>query len=137
MWKKNCKIPNIPNRKRAPVPVQVKLYRYTLCKNGQCATCTGTGQGCTGTGSSSSPVLTCFRVVKSRIRIPMSRDLKKRLMGVQLRLELGEKKCTVPRRLGEVSSSWGRLSVLTQDFQQKLNCNSLKLLKIVYPLRVA
>ena len=40
-------------------------------------TCTGTGQSGTGTGCSSSPVLTCFRTVKSRIRIPMSRDPKK------------------------------------------------------------
>ena len=43
----------------------------------QWATCTGTGQGCTGTGCSGSLVLTCFRIVKSRIRIPVSRDPKK------------------------------------------------------------
>ena len=43
----------------------------------QWVTCTGTGQRCTGTGCSSSPVLTCFRAVKSRIRIPMSKDPKK------------------------------------------------------------
>ena len=45
--------------------------------------------------------MACFPVVKFRIRIPMSMDLKKQLIGVQLRLELGEKKCTVPRRLCE------------------------------------
>ena len=43
-----------------------------------------------GTCSSNSPRLTCFRVVRSRIRVPMSRDPKKRLNGVQLRLEIGE-----------------------------------------------
>ena len=80
-----------------------RVYRYRLSCTGtgmQWATYTGTGQGCTDTGCSSSPVLKCFRVVKSRIRIPMSREPKKRLMEVQLRLELGEK-CTVPRRLDE------------------------------------
>ena len=112
-----------------------RVYRYRLSCTGtgmQWATCTGTGQGCTGTsmqqetctdtgqgctgrGCSSSPVLICFHFVKSRIRIPMSRDPKKRLMGVQLRLELGEK-CTVPRYQGEANSSSGRLGVLTQDF---------------------
>ena len=43
----------------------------------QRVTCTGTDQRCTDTGCSSSPVLTCFRIVKFRIRIPMSRDPKK------------------------------------------------------------
>ena len=66
----------------------------------QWVTYTDTGQRCTGTGCFSSPVLTCFRAVKSRIRIPMSRDPKKLIMGLQIRIELSEK-CTVPRRLGE------------------------------------
>ena len=66
----------------------------------QWATCTGTGQRCIGTDCSSSPVLTCFRAVKSRICIPMYRDPKKLIMGVQIRIELSEKR-TVPRRLGE------------------------------------
>ena len=43
----------------------------------QWITCTDTGQSGTDTGCSSSPVLTCFRTVKSRIRIPMSREPKK------------------------------------------------------------
>ena len=43
----------------------------------QWITCTGTSQSGTGTGCSSSPVLKCFRTVKSRIRISMSRDPKK------------------------------------------------------------
>ena len=43
----------------------------------QWITCIGIGQSGTGTGCSSSPVLTCFRTVKSRIRISMSRDPKK------------------------------------------------------------
>ena len=43
----------------------------------QWVTCTGTGQRCTGTGCSNNPVLTCFHVVKSPIRIQMSRDPKK------------------------------------------------------------
>ena len=42
----------------------------------QWITCTSTGQSSTGTGCSSSPVLTCFPIVKSRIRIPMSMDPK-------------------------------------------------------------
>ena len=57
-----------------------RVYRYRLsCTDTgvQWVTCTGTGQRCTGTGCSSSLVLTCFRTVKSRIRIPMSRDPKK------------------------------------------------------------
>ena len=63
------------------------VYRYRLSYTGtgmQWVTYTGIGQGytgtgqrCTSTGCSSNPVLTCFRVVKSRIRIPMSRDPKK------------------------------------------------------------
>ena len=43
----------------------------------QWITYTGTGQSGTDTGCSSSPVLTCFRTVKSRIRIPMFRDPNK------------------------------------------------------------
>ena len=43
----------------------------------QWITCTCTGQSGTGTSCSSSPVLTCFCTVKSRIRILMSRDPKK------------------------------------------------------------
>ena len=43
----------------------------------QWITCTGTSQSGIGTSCSSSPVLTCFRTVKSRIRIPMSSDPKK------------------------------------------------------------
>ena len=43
----------------------------------QWITCTGTCQSGTGSSCSSSPILTCFRTVKSRIRIPMSRDPKK------------------------------------------------------------
>ena len=37
----------------------------------------GTGQSGTGTTTSSSPVLTYFCIIKSRIRIPMFRDPKK------------------------------------------------------------
>ena len=54
----------------------------------------------TGTTTSNSFFLTYFCTVKSRIRIPMFRDPKKRIMGVQIRIELSEKR-TVPRRLGE------------------------------------
>ena len=64
-----------------------RVYRYRLsCTGigmqrkigtGTAQTCTGTGQSGIGTGCSSSPVLTCFRTVKSRIRIPMSRDPEK------------------------------------------------------------
>ena len=57
-----------------------RVYRYRLSCTGtgmQWATCTGIGQGCTGTGYSGSPVLTSFRIVKSRIRMPVSRDPKK------------------------------------------------------------
>ena len=57
-----------------------RVYRYMLSCIGtgmQWVTCTGTGQSCTGTGCSSSPVFTCFRTVKSCIRIPVSRDPKK------------------------------------------------------------
>ena len=43
----------------------------------QWITGTGTGQSGTGTITSSSPVLTYFCTVKSRIRIPMFRDPKK------------------------------------------------------------
>ena len=38
---------------------------------------TSTGHSGTGTTNSSSLILTCFRTIKSRIRIPMSRDPKK------------------------------------------------------------
>ena len=57
-----------------------RVYRYRLSCTGtgmQWVTCTGTGQRCTGTGCSSSPIFACFRLVKSRIRIPISRDPKK------------------------------------------------------------
>ena len=57
-----------------------RVYRYMLSCTGtgmQWVTCTGTSQSCTGTGCSSSPILTCFRTVKSRIRILVSRDPKK------------------------------------------------------------
>ena len=43
----------------------------------QWITGTSTGQSGTGTTTSSSPVLTYFCTVKSRIRIPMFRDPKK------------------------------------------------------------
>ena len=43
----------------------------------QWITGTGTGQSGTGTTTSSSPVLTYFCTVKSRIRISMFRDPKK------------------------------------------------------------
>ena len=75
----------------------LRVYRYSLSYTGtgmqraigtgtaqtctgtdwQWITCTGTGQSGTGTGCSNSPVLTCFRTVKSRIRIPMSREPNK------------------------------------------------------------
>ena len=45
--------------------------------DGQWITGTGTGQSGTSTTTSSSPVLTYFCTVKSRIRIPMVRDPKK------------------------------------------------------------
>ena len=45
--------------------------------NWQWVTGTGTDHSGTGTATSCSPVLTCFRTVKSRICIPMSRDPKK------------------------------------------------------------
>ena len=80
----------------------------------QWMTGTGTSQSGTGTTTSRSPVLTYFCTVKSHIRIPMVRDPKKLLMGVQIRIELSEKHI-VPRRRGEASSYSGRLSVLTQD----------------------
>ena len=77
-----------------------RVYRYRLSCTGtgmQWVTCIGTGQRCTGTGCFSSLVLTCFRTVKSRIRIPMSRDPKKRIMGIKIRIGLSGKR-TVPRR---------------------------------------
>ena len=64
-----------------------RVYRYRLSctgtgmqreiSTGTAQTCTGIGQSGTDTGCSSSLVLTCFRPVKSRIRIPMSREPKK------------------------------------------------------------
>ena len=57
-----------------------RWYRYQLGGTGtmmQWAIGTGTGQSGTGTTTSSSHVLTYFRTVKSRIRIPMFRDPKK------------------------------------------------------------
>ena len=75
-----------------------RVYRYRLSCTGtglQWVTCTGTGQRCTGTGCSNSLIFAYFRVVKSRIRVPMFRDPNKRLMGVQIRIS---EKCTVPRR---------------------------------------
>ena len=66
----------------------------------QWITGTGTGQSGIGTTTSSNPILTYFCTVKSRICIPMFRDPKKRIMGVQIRIELSEKRI-VPRRLGE------------------------------------
>ena len=66
----------------------------------QWVTGTGTGQSGTGTTTSSSLVLTYFCTVKSRIRVPTFRDPKKLIMGVQIRIELSEKR-TVPRRLAE------------------------------------
>ena len=72
------------------VPVQVELYRYRYAEGNlyryrsrvyryryAAGNPYRTGQRCTDTGCSSSPVLTCFHIVKSRIRIPMSRDPKK------------------------------------------------------------
>ena len=56
----------------------------------QWITGTGTDQSGTGTTTSSSPVLTYFFIVKSRIRIVMFRDPKKLIMGVQIRIELSE-----------------------------------------------
>ena len=63
----------------------------------QWVTGTDTGQSGTGTTTFSSPVLTYFCTVKSRICIPMFRDRKKLIMGVQIRIELSEKR-TVPQR---------------------------------------
>ena len=87
-----------------------RRYRYRLSGTGTkmhwaigtgtAQTGTGTGQSGTSTTTSGSPVLTYFCTVKSRIRIPMFRDPKKLIMGVQIRIELSEKR-TVPRRLGE------------------------------------
>ena len=61
---------------------------------------TGTGQSGTGTTTSSNPFFAYFAPL-SPVFIPrMFRDPKKLLMGVQIRIELSEKR-TVPRLLGE------------------------------------
>ena len=57
-----------------------RVYRYRLGGTGtgmQRSISTGTARTGTGTTCSSSPVLTYFRTVKSRIRVPMFRDPKK------------------------------------------------------------
>ena len=61
---------------------------------------TGTGQSGTGTTSSSSPVFACFAPLSPVFVYQLFRDPKKRLMGVQIRMRLSEKRI-VPRRRGE------------------------------------
>ena len=67
----------------------------------QWITGTGTGQSGTGTTTSSSPVFAYFALLSLVFVYQLFRDPKKRLMGVQIRMRLSEKR-TVPRRLGDI-----------------------------------
>ena len=89
-----------------------KGYRYQLSGTGtmmqwaigtgtgtdwQWITGTSTGQSGTGTTSSSSPDFACFAPLSPVFVYQLFRDPKKRLMGVQIRMRLSEKRI-VPHR---------------------------------------
>ena len=59
---------------------------------------TGTGQRGTGTTTSSSPIFPYFALLSPVFIHRLFRDPKKRLMWVQIRMRLSEKR-TVPHRL--------------------------------------
>ena len=86
----NAKIRHFLGKNRIVVPVPMMQW----------ASGSGTSQSGTGTTASSNLNLAYFCTVKSRIRTQLFRDPKKLLMGVQIKIELSEKR-TVPRRLGE------------------------------------
>ena len=73
----------------------------------QYGTGTGTSQSGTGTTASSNLNLVYFCTVKSCIPTRLFRDPKKLLLGVQIKIELSEKR-TVPRHLGEASLRLGK-----------------------------
>ena len=80
-----------------------RVYWYRLSCTGtgmQWVTCTDTGQSCTDIGCSSSPIFAYFAPLSPVFLHRLFRDLKKRLMGVQIRMRLSQKRI-VPRRLGE------------------------------------
>ena len=103
----NAKIRHFLGKNRIVVPVPMMQWESgsgtTQSGTGthwQCGTGTGTSQSGTGTTASSNLNLAYFCTVKSRIHTRLFRDPKKLLMGVQIKIELSEKR-TVPRRLGE------------------------------------
>ena len=61
----------------------------------------GTGQSGTGTTTSSNPIFAYFAPLSPIFVYQLFRDPKKRLMGVQIRMRLSEKR-TVPHRLGDI-----------------------------------
>ena len=61
---------------------------------------TGTSQSGTGTTTSSSPVFAYFAPLSPIFVYQLFRDPNKRLMGVQIRMRVSEKR-TIPRRLSE------------------------------------
>ena len=72
--------------------------------NRQRGTGTGTSQSGTGTITSRSPVFAYFAPLSPVFIHRLFRNPKKRLMGVQIRMRLSEKR-TVPRRQGEAKFS--------------------------------
>ena len=84
----NAKIRHFLGKNRVVVPIPTMQW----------ASGTGTSQFGTGTTASNNLNLPYFCTVKSRIRTRLFRDPKKRLMGVQIKIELSEKR-TVPRRV--------------------------------------
>ena len=77
----------------------------------QWTTDTGTDQSGTGTTTSSSPVFAYFAPLSPVFVYQLFRDPKKRLMGVQIRMRLSEKR-TVPHRLGEASLRQGNICLV-------------------------
>ena len=67
----------------------------------QWITGTDTGQSGTGTTTSNSPVFAYFAPLSPVFVYQLFRDPKKRLMGVQIRMRLSEKR-TLPRHLGDI-----------------------------------
>ena len=67
----------------------------------QWITGTDTGQSGTGTTTSNSPVFAYFAPLSPVFVYQLFKDPKKRLMGVQIRMRLSEKR-TVPCRLGNI-----------------------------------
>ena len=70
------------------------------CTTRQRGTGTSTSQSGTGTTTSSSPVFSYFAPLSPLFIHRLFRNPKKRLMEVQIRMRLSEKR-TVPRRRGE------------------------------------